>query len=188
MKRTLKSIFALMLLVSITLSCEKKTNDPPVVIPPEKNNEMVYNGTSYALSQGFFENFGQVPENGSYNIDLVLISSGIVLHESNGIIDSVAGSGEFFYFELFSSDSVGLTEGTYTYDPNYPGENGTFTTASGAIDFDIENETGFEFEIEEGTFTVIRNEGIYEFSFNGTDDFNHLVTLYFKGEIPFIEI
>lgn len=187
MKRILKSVSILIILALVSVNCEKATDNPPVVNPPaEKDNEMVYNDTSYALSQGFFEYYGQFQQGGAYNLDLYLLSSGFVLHEVDGVIDSISGGGESIYFELFSADSAGLAEGTYSYDSNYPGESGTFTSAGGVIGFDFENETGFEFEIEDGTFTVTK-DGDYEFNFSGTDELNHSVTLYFKGEIPFIE-
>lgn len=77
-------------------------------------NYVNVDGTEYEISKGFITNYGMY--NSAYNFDLVLVSSGLTILEYMGMPDSVSGTGNEVYFEMYSSSSDKLAVGDYVYN------------------------------------------------------------------------
>jgi hypothetical protein len=150
-------------------------------------NYMKYGDTEYELSQGFLENYGKFVREPGYNLDLTFISSGFTVHESDGEIDSLSGTGHGIYFEMFTVNNNRLEIMTYQYDPDETEEAGTFDYADGVLDYNIEAEEGTMFYIDQGTVTVSKNEGEYEISFDCRDEDGAAVTGYYKGTLKYYD-
>ena len=179
MKNLSKFIVAAFMLSVFFMGC-KKDDDTP-------KNHMTYNDTEYDLSQGVLENYGQVSRSSVYNFDLVLLSSGFVIHDSNGEFDSLSGSGHGIVFELFTSSFDDLAVGDYVYDAQSESA-GTFDYANGVLDYDMETETGTEFEINGGKLTVVQNGNEYEVNFDCTTTVNgKKITGFYKGSLKYYD-
>ena len=148
MKYLVKGIFALLAIGVMTVSCKKDEDEPT------PKNQMTVDGIEYLLSQGVLENYGQPQADDAYNFDLTLLSSDFTLYEVNGEIDSVSGTGEAIFFELYTSNSSALEPGEYVYTETATDDPGTFHYAGGAINYNTETQTGTEFDIIDGIVTV----------------------------------
>ncbi len=105
-------------------------------IEEARNNAISFDSKEYALSEGYLEYYGKVPGKGSYNLDLTLLSSGFTVHEANGGIDSVSGTGNIVYLEVFTADSV-FDSKPYTFDPEERHEAGTFDRAAIGLNLNV---------------------------------------------------
>jgi hypothetical protein len=124
---------------------------------PEVGSHFKYDGKTYSLSKGFFENYGKSNGTGGFNLDLTLLSSQINMVEQNGGVEYLTGKGQAMYFELFSSLASNLEKGSYTFDADGIGAHGTFVYASMIIDVNFPQSTAQEIKVKSGTLTVIKN-------------------------------
>ena len=148
---------------------------------------MTFNEVEYDLAQGILENYRKLDEAEDYNIDLVLISSGFVVHEVGGEIDSLSGEGHLIYFEMFTSDPNKLALGDYNYDPNETGKAGTFDDGGCLLNYDTQTEQGTFLEISGGKITVVQNGDTYEFNFDVITEGGKHITGFFKGSIKYYD-
>ncbi len=170
----------ILLSLFIFTGCKKdKDGDSP-------NNYIKYDGEMYHIDKGILENYGQW-DAGAYNLDLTLFSNEIKLIESQGEITGVTGTGNYIYFEMFTSSTTHLDNGTYQY--NYTSEEaGTFDQGAIAINYNIEYETGeIMQEITDGTVKVSKNSDTYEITIDCTDEDGKSVTGYFKGTLTWYD-
>jgi len=187
MNKTIKLFLGLVILMTtITfVSCEKDEEEevtPPVVV---LKSHIKYDNTEYPLAAGYLENYGL--EDSTYNTDLVLLSSGFTVHESNGEIDSLSGTGDGIIFEMYSSQGDKLDIGDYIYDENETYASKTITYGDLVLNYSIADETGFEASLEDGKVTVISNGAEYELSFEGTDENGKAVSGYYKGTLKYYD-
>jgi len=186
MSKTFKLFFGIIVLISIIAStgCGKdKVEDTPPVV---NNNYVMFDGAKYELSQGIIENYGEYNAGSSFNTDLTLIS-GYTVYESNGEIDSLYGTGNYIYFELFSSQGEKLDIGDYIYDATESGDVKTFDYAETAINFNMTTEDGTIKEIKGGKVSILSNGSEYEINFTGTDEDNKAVSAYYKGSLKYYD-
>jgi hypothetical protein len=177
MKNISKFIIAAFILSVFFMGCKKDDDSP--------KNHMTYNDTEYDLSQGVLENYGQVDRSSVYNFDLVLLSSGFVIHDLSNEFDSLSGKGHGIVFELFTSDANKLAVGDYVYDATESKSAGTFDYANGVLDYDMETEEGTEFEINGGKLTVVQSGDVYELNFDCTTYDGKSITGFYKGSLKY---
>jgi hypothetical protein len=176
-----KKILTLVLLpLVIFAGCKKdKDGDSP-------NNYIKYEGKTYTINQGILENYGEEDE-GVYNLDLTLFSSGINLIVSEGEIVGATGKGNVIYFEMFTTSETQLDAGTYEFD-YYSEEAGTFDDGEILINYDAEDyQADIDQYINHGTVTVAKSGDIYEIRINCTDEDDKSVTGYFKGTLTWYD-
>ncbi|MBN2215604.1 MAG: hypothetical protein JW723_15335 [Bacteroidales bacterium] len=175
-----KNILAFLLLSLIFFAgCKKDDNGS------SPNNYIKYDDKTYAIDKGILENYGEWE--GVYNLDLSLVSNGINLIESQGEITGATGTGNIIYFEMYTTNSLQLDNGTYEYD-YYGLEAGTFDDGWVAINYDVNEENGdVEQDIEDGTVTVSRNGDIYEITIDCTDEVGKSVTGFFRGTLKWYD-
>ncbi|PZD79001.1 hypothetical protein [Mesonia sp. K7] len=127
-----------------------------------KKNEFTYDGTSYELSLGYLEDFGEFSE-GVYNFDIYLLSS----NAENGM-----------YFEMFTDNQNKLEVGTYTLSNS--GNANTFSSSS-EIGINLNSENEKYYEITEGTVEILSND-TYKIEFEGTAN-GKAFSGYYKGSL-----
>jgi hypothetical protein len=177
MRLTLRALFALMIAGAALTSCNKDDDDDDAT--PE--SYFMYDGKTYELTQAYIENYGEW-EPGVYNLDLTMMSKGFTVNTSNGQIQSVTGTGNALYFEMYTSDSTKLDNRTYTYD-EMSTANGTFDFGVIGINFNIATQTGTQHMVMSGTVTVSKSGSVYTITWDLTEENGKKVTGKYKKAI-----
>ncbi|NRD19015.1 hypothetical protein HNV08_03065 [Winogradskyella eckloniae] len=155
--KILKQIILVFTLSAMSFSCGSDDDGGS----SNSNGVLIYGDTEYQLKAGIIEDYGEYYD-GLYNFDISLATSEII--ESDGVPVPEDNIFSGVYFELFTSNSSDLAEGTYAFGDNV--EVNSYTYANLFIDSSIENNNAIS--INSGTFTVLENGSTYEFSFQGT--------------------
>ncbi len=181
MKRVLTFLFLGLLSLSVVFVSCKKDEETDDNTTPVVTNKMVFNGTTYALSNAYVFYYGKSNETPvSYNLDLVLSSSGFTYNEDS--MDYV-GTGDAIYFELFSNDSTKFTNGTYPMDTINAGFPFTFDYAEVLIGFNASTGAGSYEDLVSGSLVVATSGSNYVFTFTGKSKTGKDVTLSYTGGI-----
>jgi hypothetical protein len=172
------SIILIAALFLVFAGCKKDSDNDPAT-----TGQFTYAGTSYALSQGFLGGYGEVGIN-SYGIEVVLMSSGLQVIETNGIADSISGTGDIFVMDLYSAAENTIEPGEYSYAES--GIAGTFEYSIVLIGYDAATEeVEVEDEVVGGTVTVTKDGDTYGFSFNLTTMLGKTITGDYSGSMKF---
>jgi hypothetical protein len=182
MKKLLELVVSVLAISLLIGSCSKDTVDTNT--NEQIKNSITYDGKIYYLNGGFLEYYGIIQGTG-YNIDLILITSGLTPVITNGQVDSITGTGSGINFELFSSNSTALEVGDYTFDASSSGSPGTFDFGNAIFNFNTTTGTGATQDINGGKVTIKSNGSIYELSFNCTAADGKSVTGYYKGSLNY---
>jgi len=182
MKNALRITLGLFLLSIVFMSCSKTTTS--------KKSYIKYDNKEYDLSQGMIFPGGFVEKKAApagvtpgNPISLLLLSSGFTIHEVEGTIDSISGTGSGIVFETYSGSSDKLDDGEYVFDSLSLEKPGTFSYADAIFDYDSGTKVGTEVEMVGGTLTVKTVGNDYEFTFNCKTHDGKTVTGYYKGSI-----
>lgn len=178
MKHLFKPIIAILLLSLIVGGCKKDKEETV-------KNYFNYNGTEFTLSKGFLENYGKSAANEGNNIDLTLLSSAYTIHVKNGEVDSISGTGDALYFEMFTSLPDKLDVRDYLYDETESFAAGTFDIGMVGMGFNMDTETGSNFDITGGKVSVTSNGSEYEITINCTTSNGKTITGYYKGPLVY---
>jgi len=178
----MKKVLFLVAFVVILAGCKKDSNDEET-----KNNSIKYNGEEYSLSKGVLENYGKVYDMESYNMDLTLMSSGLVIHEVDGAIDSLSGIGNILYFEIFTSKSGELDNGTYDFDAEETYEPGTFDFGTVGLNLNAVTLEGEKILVESGTIKINQTGDEFEITVNCKNETGKTITAYYKGELNYYD-
>ncbi|MEA3446426.1 MAG: hypothetical protein U9R19_17060 [Bacteroidota bacterium] len=176
--KTLKTLVLIVIAGSLLVlsSCNKDDDNDPKTYLKYDNEEL-------SLKSGYLENYGQDSTWSGFNVDLTLYSTGVTIHEIAGELDSISGFGMLVYFEIYTSNGVGLDSRDFVYDVNETGAIGTFDL--GVIANDIEDLTGFL--IEDGVVNVKKDGNNYEITINCTDENGKEISGYYKGELKYYD-
>jgi len=181
MKKNVKAVSLLLAFTIMLISCKKDSND---AIP---ENSVKYEGVEYPLTTGYLEYYGKVSGKQSYNMDLTLVSSGLTIYEVEGEIDSVSGTGNILYFEIFTSDSNALDSRTYIFDPEETHEAGTFDYAIVGLNLNVLTFEGDYFAIVSGSIKISKKGEEYEVSVNCRNGTGKDITGFFKGTLKYFD-
>jgi hypothetical protein len=174
----LQGIGLLMAIIAMLGGCKKDSNDEA------RNNAISYDNKEYALLDGYIEYYGKIPGKQSYNLDLTLLSSGFTLHEENGVIDSVSGTGNILYLEVFTADTV-FDSKPYTFDPEETHEAGTFDRAAVGLNLNVLTYEGEFLTITSGSFKINKKTDLYEVTLNCRNANGKAITAYFNGTMKY---
>lgn len=159
----MKKIILVFLVISIFSACELTTPDDSVSFA----GNFDYNGSNYTIASGNIED-GQSPGS-PYNLSIYLMGSGIGFDTGTSMF---TGMGNLILFELYSSSSGDLADGTYSWsdgDPSY-GE-GTLGTADLYIDYDTGDASSVDsFTGLGGSVTISKSDSFYNITFTIFDD------------------
>jgi hypothetical protein len=178
MHRFITSVCRFALLVFIWSACKDKEEVYP-------HNAVTYKGTEHELSNGLLIDYGKfLPNEGNY-YELFLSSTGVRIHEVDGTIDSLSGTGTAIFFQLFSNSENELKEGEYTFDYSYgPYKASTFFYSYAVFD-EIFSEPRFEkiYEAVEGKVSIKRKDKEYLITFDCEEKGGEHITGFFKGPL-----
>jgi hypothetical protein len=146
-KIKLFSIIFIAALATVTTSCDPDDDIAAVALA----NEVTYDGSTYALSKGFLEDYGD-NGNGSYDFDVTLVSSGINYDSTNA---EFTGSGQVLYLDLNSDSMAGLSNGTYNFSTART--EFSLLTAVVVVDFDATAMTGTGVQATGGNVVLTKN-------------------------------
>jgi hypothetical protein len=177
MKKLFFTSFGFLAICLFIISCKKDNNNNST------SNSFKFDNTEYKLSNGFLENYGKTGTEG-YNLDLSLISSELTIHESNGQVDSLSGTGDAIYFEIYTSDPAKLSIKDYTFNASSQAD-GNFDMAFVGMKFNPISYTGTIHDITAGKLSVKNNGSEYEISFDCTSDNGKTITGYYKGSLKY---
>ncbi|QCK15470.1 hypothetical protein [Mangrovivirga cuniculi] len=181
------SIASLIILLSIT-GCKDPKEDPA---PNNVNRgESSFDGNNYHMTSGLIENFGtdSNPSSGlnfeGNWMDLRIISEGLHFTQGSGK-KYLEGTGFALYLEMFSSSDNGIAPGDYTL--NHENFVPTGYYHYGEVQVLINGQFIHYSNLYSGTAKVTRNGGEYEISFEGLNIDKKPITVYYKGELDFID-
>lgn len=146
---------------------------------------MTYNETEYDLSQGFLQGYGKLGDYTANSLGLILLSPGFTVHDVDGEIDSLSGTGHGIVFKLFATSLDKIDIGDYIYTFEVVGNAGTFAFSNGVLNYNMQTEQGDEFEINGGKLSIIQNGETYELKFDCTTDEGETITGFYKGSIKY---
>lgn len=178
MKTCLDKCFLLAVVVSLlSAGCKKDAK--------EDKNYFGFGESEYLIGSAFTFYMGKLAEN-DYGKELYLVSEGITFYDKNGIIDSVAGKGNYLVLRIFNTDSVGIAPGDYLFNnsmDDFPA--GTFGMESVLVkNFDTSNpDSSEEIRITGGQITIARSESSYEISFDLETEANITIKGIYKGKL-----
>ena len=184
MEKLIKLFCALFLASTMFISCDKDDDDE------NEKNHFTSGGKEYTLTQGAFENYGLTDtadlKHDGYNLDLVLLSDGFTIStDSVGDMD-ITGTGQYIYFELFTSKGTEFDSREYTYSESIPYPIGTFDYSEFNLNYseDIDDN---EIEITSGKVTISKDGDMYSISIDCIDENNNAVTGFYKGTLKYYD-
>jgi len=173
--KTIIRLFAFLALFSlVTSGCKKDKKDD------NKSNYFSYEGKDYNISKSYIEDWGSY-DDGVYEIDLSVLSSGITIHTSDGEVDSLSGTGNALHIEFLSSTAGKIASGEYTFDDS--GDDNPFTFYYGviAMNYNFQSDL-FDFvEFGGGKITVKNSGNEYEITLDLTSSDGKAIKGYYKG-------
>lgn len=157
----------LLILASIALvgfsSCSKdEEGDSTTPTQGEFAQELIIDGTTHDLGEGFIMSSGQVFGPATLLTLFAVESSINMIYDATGAPDSSTGSGLVLALSMFSPDSAFASSGTYTVDTNFSANS---FTAFGEVLF-ISDTTGdgtTVYELVSGSVEVANSNGLTSF-------------------------
>jgi hypothetical protein len=115
---------------------------------------------------------------------MILLSSGITVHDVGGLPDSVSGTGHLISFEINTSGSDKLSPGDYAFSNTFAV--GTFDYGAYEVNWNTSlNPNAIGTELKTGTVKIISSGAEYELSFTGMDINDKAVSGYYKGALKY---
>jgi hypothetical protein len=182
MKKLFVTVIGVLTISLMIVNCKKSD----IVSNNTLKNSITYNNTQYDLNSGFLEYYGNIGGTG-LNIDLTLISSGLIPVLTNGLIDSLKGTGNGINFEIFTTTATALDVRDYSFDAGMSGTAGTFDYANTILNFNTLTKQGIDLDINGGTVTIKSNGTQYELTFSCTGVNGKSVTGYYKGSLTYYD-
>jgi hypothetical protein len=181
-KFKLLSIIFIAVLGTVTTSCS--SDDAAAAVPVAIANEVTYDGTTYALSKGFIQDYGDAGDNGngSYDFDVFLTSSGLNRDLTTG---GFTGSGQLLVLDLNSDSVAGLSSGTY----NFSTTRTDFTLFSAVVIVDLDDTTmsGTPVFATGGSVVLTKDGTQYTIYVECTIASGDTISASYQGELPTIQ-
>jgi len=171
MKRKLIHLLPVFIFMILLFNGCKKDNGP--------DNYMRVDKKAYNLSKGYCLGYGHSSDYLGYDVQMVLVSSGISYN------DSWSGKGNLLWISFGSASANSLPGGTYSYSSSYPFSNQSFTGGSSwTIGMNTADESSCQ--LTDGDITVINyGNNLYEFTASCVDFDGNTVIAHFKGTVTF---
>ncbi len=155
----------------------------------ETTNYFAVDDSEFELNYGIIEYYEGYSENeNSYNTDLTLLSSELTDEDGDGAYEY--NNIDVIYFELYSSISNGLDEGTYTYDvQSYDAS--TYDYAEYMTNYSYDYSTGEESydnysEIIGGTITVSKSDDTYTIDIDCYNEDGNAIIGHYEGTLDYV--
>lgn len=155
---------------------------------------------TYALNGGLLEDYGNIGEEGIFNLDLVLHSSGI---RYNSEMEEYYGKGNYVGFELYTGTEGDLDAGEYTSGSWFEPETMVYVSSVYALNIDLETAEEFyeawdndEVDIEDrpwiegemyGTLSLEKEGDKYIIEFAGLTEEEEVVVIHYEGKLSYFD-
>ncbi|MFT5926202.1 MAG: hypothetical protein ACI9WL_000947 [Rubritalea sp.] len=170
------TLIFIIVLGTFTTSCDND-DDAAAAVPVAIVNEFTYEGTSYNLSQGILEDYGD-NGNGSYDFDISLFSDDFTIDLVN---DEITGRGEAVYLDLNSDNMADLSDGTYVFDINRDAF--VISVAGIFLDYDIQAQNGTAVQASSGEVILTKSGDEYTISFDLSTATGDAIIGQYKGTL-----
>ncbi|MCB7481560.1 hypothetical protein [Christiangramia sediminis] len=141
------------------------------------NGNATYDGRTFNFTQGVVAEFGQGDE-GVYNFDIDLLSDDFDIDFEN---EEINGRGEVLYFEMWTSQSSELKEGTYKLSNGESDFGITFADFSEDYNFNLDE--GSLKEAVEAEVVLSRSGSIYSLDYTLNFADGKTLTGSFEGDL-----
>lgn len=178
MKKIIQLLIGLTVIIILPFQCMKDNST--------QKNSITYQNQVYNIDKGVLEFYGKIRGNGN-NIDLTLLSSSLTIHETNGLIDSISGTGNGVNFEMFTTGTTALQVGDYTFASDSSGNAGTFDYGNVILNYNTTTNQGTNQDITGGAISVKSAGAVYEITFNCTLKNGNGLTGYYKGPLKYYD-
>lgn len=173
MNLKLKSLIKLLhhllflMLIFIHISCEESENQS------DTSGVLIIENTSYALDKGVLENWGTSEENDEldenyegYLLGLTLLSPEVIIHQTDGRVDSLSEEGHGIYFRVIADSPAEFTENTFEYSGEMAPGKILYSAAMIHFDFLHDGHNDYVY-VNEGTLSINKTDDQYVIEFDG---------------------
>lgn len=169
-------LISLLALTVTFTSCDKDDNDDIVTTPT--GGEALYDGTTYALDNGYIINYGEAETNGdAFEFVVYLATDGITYDATEEVFE---GDGSLLLLGLMTDSEEKLVSGTY----NFSSEELPFTFVYAHFDPDYADEEIDDTYIDGGTVEVnVETEDNIVITYSLTDNTGKTITGSYSGSI-----
>jgi hypothetical protein len=184
-KQTFKTVILLVLFSVSFLSCKK---DKEEIIPEEKKNQIMYDGSEYTLSQGLMTLCLQLNDSPPmFGYYLTFASPSISMDYSEDY-PVYSGTGDGLTFAIISNSLSDLPDGTYNYSDNY----NEFIFISGNLFLnydwsDYNPSATANSTVKSGTIKIQKSGTNYEVTIDCIMDNDKPLTAYYNGSIDYCD-
>lgn len=179
----MKNIFKLFFLVVISsfmLSCSSDDDATPII---EKQNSLKVGDMETELISGFLQT--DEPQNDLYPYGVILYDSEVNYVNGQPVPENNTSNG--IALEIYSDNPQMPAVGDYVYNDTAIAEANVLGNANLILDLNYEDQSVNIVEIEYGILKISENGTTYEFSFEGIDEEDNEVSLYYKGTLEMIQ-
>ncbi|MFW5656301.1 MAG: hypothetical protein ACOC0C_01685 [Bacteroidota bacterium] len=177
-----------LMLIFIFVSCEESENQP------EASGFLNMKDATYTLDKGVLENWGTAEENDEldenydgYLLGLTLVSPEVIIHQSNGRVDSISGEGQGIYFRIIDDFPEGFEKHVFTFDTEIAP--GTLVYSAAMVNFDFMNDGLDDYIlIEEGTLSINKTGTEYVIEFDGFITPEKEIEARYTGELVTFDV
>src|SRR5690554_1709776 len=166
----------------------------------ESPNYLKIGDKTYSLNAGMLEDYGEVDEEGIFNMYLILHSSGL---RYNSEMEDYEGKGELVAFNLLSGVEGDLEAGEYSFGMWEYSERLTYVSSEYYLGMDVETAEEFyeawdndEVDIEDrpwiegemyGTLSLEKEGDKYIIEFAGLTEEEEVVVIHYEGKLSYFD-
>lgn len=178
--KNISKLFFLVVISSFMLSCSSDDDATPII---EKQNSLKVGDMETELLSGFLQT--DEPQNNLYAYGIALSDSEV--NYVNGELVPVNNFSNTIVLEIYSDNPQMPAIGDYVYNDTAIADANVLFSANLILGLNYEDQSANIVEIEYGVLKISDNGTAYELSFDGIDEEDNQVSLYYKGTLEMIE-
>lgn len=178
--KNISKLFFLVVISSFMLSCSSDDDATPII---EKQNSLKVGDMETELLSGFLQT--DEPQNNLYAYGITLSDSEV--NYVNGELVPVNNFSNMIVLEIYSDNPQMPAVGDYVFNDSAIVDANVLSNANLILGLNYEDQSANIVEIEYGVLKISDNGTAYELSFDGIDEEDNQVSLYYKGTLEMIE-
>ncbi|MGO2103159.1 MAG: hypothetical protein ACTH5N_06625 [Psychroflexus halocasei] len=178
--KNISKLFFLVVISSFMLSCSSDDDATPII---EKQNSLKVGDMETELLSGYLQT--DEPQNNLYAYGIALSDSEI--NFVNGELVPVNNFSNMIVLEIYSDNPQMPAVGDYVFNDSAIVDANVLSNANLILGLNYEDQSANIVEIEYGVLKISDNGTAYELSFDGIDEEDNQVSLYYKGTLEMIE-
>lgn len=178
--KNISKLFFLVVISSFMLSCSSDDDATPII---EKQNSLKVGDMETELLSGYLQT--DEPQNNLYAYGIALSDSEV--NYVNGELVPVNNFSNTIVLEIYSDNPQMPAVGDYVFNDSAIVDANVLSNANLILGLNYEDQSANIVEIEYGVLKISDNGTAYELSFDGIDEEDNQVSLYYKGTLEMIE-